>query len=196
MWQWACHLNEGLSPELPLIFLWLPLTFHSPKTSYWDNGLSSLISQRSHLLHLPNLLVLTLNFLFTPIKRSALKLNAKRWLIMTSVQQRGRQLSVRALSEGSSRMWWETTGSALCQICGSALPPVSVCSWLKPSGVAHIVLWMCGFHSTPGQQVHINILLHFQWWILALLQHWPAVGSWADCIIYLCLVEAITAVKL
>ena len=105
----------------------------------------------------------TLNFLFTPIKRSALKLNAKRWLIMTSVQQRGRQLSVRALSEGSSRMWWETTGSALCQICGSALPPVSVCSWLKPSGVAHIVLWMCRFHSTPGQQVHINILLHFQW---------------------------------
>ena len=68
----------------------------------------------------------TLNFLFTPIKRSALKLNAKRWLIMTSVQQRGCQLSVRALSEGSSRMWWETTGSALCQICGSALPPVSV----------------------------------------------------------------------
>lgn len=68
----------------------------------------------------------TLNFLFTPIKRSALKLNAKRWLIITSVQQRGRRLSARAFSEGLSRMWWETPGSALCQICGSAPPPVSV----------------------------------------------------------------------
>ena len=65
MWQWACHLNEGLSPELPLIFLWLPLTSTVQKLPIGITVLAALFAQRSHLLLLPNLLVLTLlNFLF------------------------------------------------------------------------------------------------------------------------------------